>query len=705
MKYLKHFLILLFIPFIVLAEECNINDVVISSIEPIKTNGNLVEKTEATAEGQKINLDLKVYEEGDSIEYKVLLKNTSNEDYYFDENSLKQDNDYMSYEFIYQDNSNIIKPKEEKELIIRVTYKNKVQEPTSYTINKTNNIVINLSNKNIINNPNTGDKIIILFSILIISLIIITISKLIKKRKYIKTLMILLPLLMIIPVTVYAICKCNIELESKIEINNSIPLYDLVQNIAKENNSCITKYDGKITDELNKTVDATNVYFNKCIDKRNIIFGGFCWQMLRTNDTKGIRMIYNGEPVNGKCLSNREDHKGIISTNKNGNSYNDKIELNNTYLYGSSFTYDITNNSFKLQNTENILWSDDTYTNIIGKYTCLSDSDTCSTIYLISDYYSNTKGYYNSYIIDDTNYASIGTSSYNANSDSLNSIGYMFNKTHSYHQKRMSNTNYLYGSSYTYDSETDTYTITGETQIIGDWETGYDKLNNTHYTCWNTTGTCKKISFLIYTSLKSHDTVDFKAAVYIQLTKGKTVQEVLNELYFNEDINKYDSTVKSYLENWYANNLLNYNSYIEDTIYCSGLDIKEAEGFKENGLLTNRAIIFNRTTEDISCSNQLHQFNTINNKARIKYPINLIKDEEYRIISKDNTNLLKTGKGYWISPAYYFINDDGKASTVATLWYYTYTLHIADIRPVISIKPGVTIINGTGSEEDPWIIK
>ena len=95
MKYLKYFLILLFIPFIVLGEECNINDVIITNIEPIKTNGNLVEKTEATAEGQKINLDLKVYEEGDSIEYKVLLKNTSNEDYYFDENSLKQDNDYI----------------------------------------------------------------------------------------------------------------------------------------------------------------------------------------------------------------------------------------------------------------------------------------------------------------------------------------------------------------------------------------------------------------------------------------------------------------------------------------------------------------------------------------------------------------------------------------------------------------------------------
>ena len=702
MKYLKYFLILLFIPFIVLGEECNINDVIITNIEPIKTNGNLVEKTEATAEGKKINLDLKVYEEGDSIEYKVLLKNTSNEDYYFDENSLKQDNDYMSYEFIYQDNSNIIKPKEEKELIIRVTYKNKVQEESSTgSINKTNNIVINLSNKNIINNPNTGDKIIILFSILIISLIIITISKLIKKRKYIKSLMILLPLLMIIPVTVYAICKCNIELESKIEINNSIPLYDLVQNIAKENNSCITKYDGKITDELNKTVNATNVYFNKCIDKRNIIFGGFCWQMLRTNDTKGIRMIYNGEPVDGKCLSNREDHKGIVAKNTNYT-----INLNNNYLYGSSFTYDITNKTFKLQNTENILWSDDTYTNILGKYTCLSDSDTCSTIYSVSDYYSNTKGYYNSYIIDDTNYASIGTSSYNANSDSLNSIGYMFNKTHSFYQKTMSNTNYLYGSSYTYNSETDTYTITGETQIIGDWQTGYDKLDNTHYTCWNTTGTCKKINFLFHTGYAEYTDYTFSSAIYIQLTKGKTVNEVVNELFYNEDLNKYNSTVKSYLENWYANNLLSYNNYIEDNVYCNDIKIMDARGFEENGVLTHRALLLDYSKEDISCNNQLHQFHTANNKAKLKYPINLLKDKEYKIISyPNNYDLFTTGKRFWVTIGNLLIDDVGRSGTINNMWYFPFSSAKSNIRPVISLKPGVTITNGTGSEENPWIIE
>ena len=245
MKYLKYFLVFLFIPFIVQAEECNINNIIISSIESVKTNGYIEEKTEASVEGQKINLDLKVYEEGDSIEYKVILNNISNEDYYFDENSLKQNNEYMSYEFIYDDNSNIIKPKEEKELIIRVTYKNKVQEESNNgSINKTNNIKVNLSNKELpnytnsknrtsndignhpqlktitrmIENPNTEDKIVIIAIIPIIILISMAIIKYVKKRKFLKSLLII-PLIMIIPITVYAICKCDIELESNIEID------------------------------------------------------------------------------------------------------------------------------------------------------------------------------------------------------------------------------------------------------------------------------------------------------------------------------------------------------------------------------------------------------------------------------------------------------------------------------------------------------
>ena len=56
----------------------------------------------------------------------------------------------------------------------------------------------------------------------------------------------------------------------------------LLQDLFTAGNTCITKYEGNVTDQVGQTVAATNVYFDNCADKRNIIFGGFCWQVLRT---------------------------------------------------------------------------------------------------------------------------------------------------------------------------------------------------------------------------------------------------------------------------------------------------------------------------------------------------------------------------------------------------------------------------------------
>ena len=51
-------------------------------------------------------------------------------------------------------------------------------------------------------------------------------------------------------------------------------------------------------------------------------------------------MIYNGEPVDGKCESTRGGHKGIVE------NYYNKQTLSSSYLYGSSFTYDLATNVF-----------------------------------------------------------------------------------------------------------------------------------------------------------------------------------------------------------------------------------------------------------------------------------------------------------------------------------------------------------------------
>ena len=113
----------------------------------------------------------------------------------------------------------------------------------------------------------------------------------------------------------------TIELDLVFGINYSqtseeeITTDTIIQQLKAENSSCFTKYEGQVTDQVGQTVTATNVYFNKCADKRNIKFNNMCWQMIRTTETGGIKMIYNGEPdKDGKCDSSSGDHKGIVGT-------------------------------------------------------------------------------------------------------------------------------------------------------------------------------------------------------------------------------------------------------------------------------------------------------------------------------------------------------------------------------------------------------
>ena len=45
------------------------------------------------------------------------------------------------------------------------------------------------------------------------------------------------------------------------------------------------------------------IYFFRGSTKlnNNLIYGGFCWRIVRTSETGGVRVIYNGKSTNGKC--------------------------------------------------------------------------------------------------------------------------------------------------------------------------------------------------------------------------------------------------------------------------------------------------------------------------------------------------------------------------------------------------------------------
>lgn len=72
-------------------------------------------------------------------------------------------------------------------------------------------------------------------------------------------------------------------------------------------------------------------YYRGNIDNNNVLFAGFCWKMVRTTSTGGVKLIYNGNPI--------EDYENITSIKQ------DKyINISNDETY--PYTYDTETNKW-----------------------------------------------------------------------------------------------------------------------------------------------------------------------------------------------------------------------------------------------------------------------------------------------------------------------------------------------------------------------
>ena len=127
-------------------------------------------------------------------------------------------------------------------------------------------------------------------------------------------------------------------------------------------------------------------YYRGAVTNNNALFAGFCWKIVRTTDTGGTKLIYNGLPdANGRCtnttgtatqIASVEFNTDPISPAHNGYMYGTVYPryytaTNSSYIYGNSFTYE--NGVYTLVNTKSGV--DNSH-----HYTCLSTSTTCTNI-------------------------------------------------------------------------------------------------------------------------------------------------------------------------------------------------------------------------------------------------------------------------------------------------------------------------------------
>ena len=381
-------------------------------------------------------------------------------------------------------------------------------------------------------------------------------------------------------------------------------LYSLVQKKYNEGNTFVKLYDGEGSDTYENPV----YYYNGAVEDNNVLFANFCWKMVRTTDTGGVKLIYNGVQKDGSC--------------------------NNTG----------------------------------------TDSQ-------------------------------IGKSKFNSSSNSPAYVGYMYNTVYNWFSKSSSElSNIAFGNSFTYSG--DTYTLT-DTMTVAKWSSGYNTINNNHYTCFTTGTTCSSLYYVYKTT--SSD------AYYITLTGGKSVSDALNEMLYADDVNKTDSVMKTYIETWYENNMTAYTSYLEDTTYCNDRSILNLNGWNPNGESTTGSSSYlqfknHNTNYSLVCGSVTDQFRVGNTKAKLKYPVGLLTAPEVWLAYKNasySTYYLNTGQNYWLgSPVffnYYVASGCSVAASGSMANNYVYGLIGA--RPSVSLKPGTEYISGNGSYTSPFLIE
>ena len=378
-----------------------------------------------------------------------------------------------------------------------------------------------------------------------------------------------------------------------------LDLYHTIENRYNQDKTYLGLYNGE-----GAATYANPVYYYKGnVQNNNVLFAGFCWKIVRTTETGGVKIVYNGIQKNGSC--------------------------NNTG----------------------------------------TDSQ-------------------------------IGRSAFNSSYNSPSYVGYMYNKVYAYSDKSMSSeSNIVFGNSFTYANGT--YTLK-DTKTVAIWSSGYNTINNNHYTCMTTGTTCSSIYYVYYASSSN--------AYYITLTNGKSVNDALNEMLYADDVNTKDSTIKTYIDSWYESNLASYKDKLEDTVFCNyrSMNNESSNGWNPNGGSTSTILEFknyNTNNQSLVCTNETDRFSMSNPKAKLKYPIGLLSLPELSLSGYGSSHYYNNGQYVWLASPSDF--NDYNASVRVT-YSGGLTVSFVDnswgVRPSVSIQPGTSFSSGDGSFTSPFVI-
>lgn len=203
--------------------------------------------------------------------------------------------------------------------------------------------------------------------------------------------------------------------------NLTIQTTDFIETVMKQNaisdenidfskTSAETNTNGIYLRNGTKTKPYPIYYYRGNVDN-NLIFADVCWKIVRTTETGGLKLIYNGTPNVNSSGTNCQNSGsstviGYKEFNSSGNSPayvgymygnpfpTDTISIGSSdqYVYGNGVTY--SNGVYTLTNTKTAAWSSVYESGLTNHhYTCFTTGTTCESVYYIYNT-NSTKAYY-----------------------------------------------------------------------------------------------------------------------------------------------------------------------------------------------------------------------------------------------------------------------------------------------------------------------
>ena len=509
-------------------------------------------------------------------------------------------------------------------------------------------------------------------------------------------------------------------------------LYGTIKKRAKTDTTYLALYTGEGADTYANPV----YYYKGNVQNNNVLFAGFCWKIVRTTETGGVKIVYNGvqkdevpiSPIEQSSYTNISNDatypytfdstsKTWVSTNKD-NSKTGTITFTVATAGDYYLSYDVSSEEgydkakFYKNGTaigDSNGYSGTTFGSIV--LTGLTTSDVIKVEYTkdsSSASGSDTVTFSIGKVIGDpvkscnnTGIDSqIGTSKFNSDYISPAYVGYMYNTVYTYSGKSMSSqSNIVFGNSFTYANGT--YTLT-DTKTVATWSSGYNTINNNHYTCMTTGTTCSSINYVYYT--------DSESVYYITLTNGKSVNNALNEMLYADNVNTKDSAIKTYIDSWYESNLASYQDKLEDTVFCNyrSMNNESLNGWNPNGGSTSTILEFknyNTNNQSLVCTNETDRFSMSNPKAKLKYPIGLLSLPELKLAGYGSSHYYNNGQEVWLAyPSDLYNNSTYVGLTGSGGFVVNIVNDSNGVRPSVSLKPNTYFSSGDGSFTNPFVI-